>query len=651
MDLVTARRLLAAYAMLDGPDRHGAPHKGFFVPGGKQGGAAARAAGETDQGAGECAFHAVTGLLFRLTALTAAHGPDAPARLLDALALSFRASHDVDAVRTVQAFLETGRRPGEAAHTGEVLRALRSDAYGSQATPSHGGDDPCRAAPRCRCLPPTADPQPGQSPFPSSLGALASAISTIRSHLMRDPLLPGPVITGPSLGQQVERETVLISPADHAYALVVAGEGLRSGRGIPALLDDLRWHLTPSDAAWALWAHVHQEQPAEALDFLLVTHDGAPRRTRWAYRPRPRSQPDRDPVRLCRDRLPSVAPVPAHGEVLVAGAGEPVTIRAPAPGIVEVVAERAAGAPVRALVYAAATPATGSNRSAQCAAALVAARIAGAHRECAVVSVAPGRVRLDRGLGPEQETATAVGGAVLSRLLEGASQTPLLTARMDDDGPVVRLSPRNYRAYLRLRLPKSPLVLVPASSPVVRAIATVLYERLLALGLGHRVQRHGGGLFIDLGDGCHRELIADAGEVTSTGGLLLEAALLAYRTDPAGFDAYFQDRFGLPDDPHRAMTDILDEALEHEARVSRLAFLERKFAPVTGLGSADSGVLALVTDVLGKAGPGAIHINVLDDYYADQQQRVRALILLLRLPFRLMSLHYSTVTAEVFLRG
>ena len=59
----------------------------------------------------------------------------------------------------------------------------------------------------------------------------------------------------------------------------------------------------------------------------------------------------------------------------------------------------------------------------------------------------------------------------------------------------------------------------------------------------------------------------------------------------------------------------------------------------------------LVTDVLGKAGSGAIHIDVLDDYYADQQQRVRALILLLRLPFRLLSLHYSTARAEVFLRG
>ncbi|WP_333760847.1 hypothetical protein [Streptomyces sp. IBSBF 2390] len=642
MDLVTARRLLTAYAMLDGPD-------GLSVP---------DLLDAPDRPDHLCAprdraLRAVTGLLFRLTALTAAHGPGAPAKLLDALALSSHAAHDLDAVGTVGAFLETGRRPGEAAHTGEVLRALRRAAYGSPGTPGHGGDDP-RRAPGCPSPPLTADPRPGRTSLPPSLKTLASALSTIRSHrtrLIRDLPLPGPVITGPSLGQRVDLGTVLISPADHAYALVVAGARLPYGRSIPALLDGLRRYLTPSDAAWALWAHVHQLQPAAALDFLLVTHDGAPRRTRWAYRPGPGPQPGRDPVQLCRDRLPSVAPVPAHGEVLVAGAGEPVTVRAPAPGIVEVAAERATGAPVRALVYAARTPPTGSNRSARRAAALVAARITDAHRECAVLSVVPGRVRLDRGLGPEQETATAVGGAVLRRLLEEGAQAPLLTARMDDDGPIVRLTPRNYRAYLRLRLPASPLVLVPTASPLVRSIAAVLYARLLALGLGHRVQRYRGGLYIDLGDGRYWELIGDTGEATSTGGLLLEAALLTYRTDPARFDAYFQDHLGLSDDPHRAMTGILDAALDYEARRRRLATLEGKFAPFTGLASADPGVLALVTDVLGRAGSGAIHVDVLDDYYADQQQRVRALILLLRLPFRLLSLHYSTARAEVFLRG
>ncbi|WP_435613745.1 hypothetical protein, partial [Streptomyces sp. 1222.5] len=275
MDLVTARRLLTAYAMLDGPD-------GLSVPD------LLDAPGRPDH---LCAprdrvLRAVTGLLFRLTALTAAHGPGAPAKLLDALALSSDA-HDLDAVGTVEAFLETGGRPGEAAHTGEVLRALRRAAYGSPGTPGRGGDDP-RRAPGCPSPPLTADPQPGRTSLPPSLKTLASALSTIRSHrtrLIRDLPLPGPVITGPSLGQRVDLGTVLISPADHAYALVVAGARLPYGRSIPALLDGLRRYLTPSDAAWALWAHVHQLQPAAALDFLLVTHDGAPRRTRWAYRP------------------------------------------------------------------------------------------------------------------------------------------------------------------------------------------------------------------------------------------------------------------------------------------------------------------------------------------------------------------------------
>ncbi|MEU5538798.1 hypothetical protein [Streptomyces sp. NPDC020362] len=443
----------------------------------------------------------------------------------------------------------------------------------------------------------------------------------------------------------MDRRTILISPPDRGYAVVLAGERLRFARRIAALLHDLRPYLTPSDAAWALWAHIHQEQPGETLDFLLVTHDGAPQRMRWAYRPRP--HPGGDPVRLCRDRLPSVDPVPAHGEILVSGAGDPVTVRAAAPGIVEVVAERAAETPLRALVYSAqAAQPPDTRRLAQRAAGLVAAR-----RGRAVASVASGQVRLDRALGPDQETATAIGGAVLRRLLTGAPPVPLMAAQMDDDGPLVRLLPRDYRAFLQLRLPRSPLILIPRSSPLVRSIAAVLYDRLLALDLGHRVQRHGGGLFMDLGDGCFRELVGNVRSARNTGGLLLEAALLTYRTDPARFDAYFQDRFGQPGDPHRAITDILDEGRDHRETERRLAALERTFAPVTALESADPGVLALVQDVLAKADPGVIHINVLDDYYAAQQQRVRALTLLLRLPFRLLSLHYSTVTGHVFLHG
>ncbi|MFI9247487.1 hypothetical protein ACIGXF_34060 [Streptomyces sp. NPDC053086] len=670
MELVTARRLLAAYAMLDGHDRLRIPRGSSLTPGetrevaagpagetreltagpvGETQQVAAGPVGEPGAAAGpEHVLREVTGLLFRLTALTAAHGPDIPATLLDTLASSSGAPLADGAVQTVLSFLETGRRPGEAAHTGDVLRALRRRANGSQSPARRPDDDLCCAT-RDRDLPPGAAGTPsGPDPLPPSLKALAASLSTIRSRLPREPPLPGPVIAGPRIDRQVDRATVLISPPDRGYALLVAGERLRSARRIAALLHDLRPCLAPSDAAWVLWAHVHQEQPGEALDFLLVTHDGAPQTVRWAYRPWPHQ--GRDPIRLCRDRLPSVDPVPAHGQILVAGAGDPVTVRALARGIVEVVAERATAAPARALVYspASAQP-PGLSRSARRAADLVAARLVGAFRGWAVASVASGHVRLDRALGPEQETATAIGGAVLRRLLDGAPSVPLAAAQMDDDGPLVRLSPRDYRAYLRLRLPPSPLALVPGSSPLVRSIAAVLYDRLLTLDVGHRVQRHGAGLFIDLGDGCFRELVADARPARSTGGLLLEAALLTYRTDPARFDAYFQDRFGLPGDPHRAIADILDAGWDHQETARRLADLERTFAPVTGWESADPGVLALVRDVLAEAGPGVIHINVLDDFYAAQQERVRALALLLRLPFRLLSLHYSIARGDVFL--
>jgi hypothetical protein len=584
MDLVTARRFQAAYAGLGGRG-------------------------------------SLTEVLFRLAALTALHGPDAPRELLTALAAEPGA-----AVGTVRSFLATGGQAGHGA--GGLLRELLAH---RPAAPPYDIAHPPR--------------------LPPALESLRDLIVLTRARLPGGrPAAPGPVVgAGRPIEQPAGGSTILVSPPDRGYALVLARGRPRHVREIAALLHRLRPRLTPSEAAWALWAYIHHQRPPQPVDFLLVTHDlvthddshdDTALSLRWRYRPwagRP------DPLRLCRDRLPAVEPIHPGGEILLGGDDNLITVRAAAPTVTEVTVEHRAGRPVSALVCAAPSRHRPPALRRPAAQALT---LLGGYRGPAVTSIACGQVRLDRALGPEQETGVAIGAAVLGRLLAEQPTAPRITAPMDDDCALVRLSPRDYRAYLRLRLPRSPrspLHVVPRSSPLLYAIAAVLYGRLLALGLGERVQRHGGSLFIDLGNGALPELATETGGAARGGGLLLEAALLTYRTAPARFDACFRDRFGPSTDLHRAIADALDESGGHPAGTGPA----RRFAALTDLASADHRVRTLVDEVLADAAAGAVHLDVLDTYYTAQRQRVRELATLLRLPFRLLTLHFSTATGEV----
>ncbi|WP_189265324.1 hypothetical protein [Streptomyces fuscichromogenes] len=579
MDLVTARRFQAAYAGLGGRG-------------------------------------SLTEVLFRLAALTALHGPDAPRELLTALA-----AEPAAAVGTARSFLATGRPAAQG--TGGLVRELLAH---RPAAPPYDIVHPPR--------------------LPPALESLRDLIVLARARLPGGgPAGPGPVVgAGRPVEQPVGGSTILVSPPDRGYALVLARDRYGHAPELAALLHRLRPRLTPSEAAWALWAYIHHQRPPHPVDFLLVTHDDTALSLRWRYRPWPGRA---DPLGLCRDRLPAVAPIHPGGEILLGGDDNLVTVRAAAATITEVTVEHRTGRPVSALVCA--TPSRHHPPAPRRAAAR-ALTLLGGYRGPDVTSVACGQVRLDRALGPEQETGVAIGAAVLRRLLTAQRTAPLLTAPMDDDSAPVRLPPRDYRAYLRLRLPRSPrspLRVVPRSSPLLYAIAAVLYRRLLALGLGERVQRHGGSLFIDLGNGALPELVADTAAAARGGGLLLEAALLTYRTAPARFDAYLQDRFGLPVDLHRTIADALDESGGHLTGTGPAVGPAGSFAALTDLASPDPGVRTLVGQVLADAADGAVHLDVLDAYYTAQRQRVRELTTLLRLPFRLLTLHFSTATGEV----
>lgn len=264
-----------------------------------------------------------------------------------------------------------------------------------------------------------------------------------------------------------------------------------------------------------------------------------------------------------------------------------------------------------------------------------------------VRSVECGHIHLDRSLDIDQEAGARIGAAV-HRALSTRQPAPLLTPMMDDDHVLVRLRPTEYTAFLRRYFPDVPFSLIPESSPVIRAIAVTLYERLASGVLAKLLAMRGHNLFLRLGDGSVCELFEEfEGGSPVTGCVLFEAALLVYRTAPETFDAYVGQRVLGGEDVHSLVARILDTGESHDVKARRLATLYERFAAITNPASPDPGFSALVARVLADVPTGTVHLNILEDYYEVQQSKVRELLALLGLPFRLVTVFFNTQSGRV----
>jgi hypothetical protein len=133
--------------------------------------------------------------------------------------------------------------------------------------------------------------------------------------------------------------------------------------------------------------------------------------------------------------------------------------------------------------------------------------------------------------------------------------------------------------------------------------------------------------------------------------VLFESALLVYRTNPEAFDAYTVRRVPGEDDVHLAAARILDTREPHDAKARRLAGLYERFSAITDPADPDPGFSDLVARVLAEVPAGTAHLNVLEDYYEVQQSKVRELLAVLGLPFRLVTLFFNTQSGRVSIGG
>jgi hypothetical protein len=163
------------------------------------------------------------------------------------------------------------------------------------------------------------------------------------------------------------------------------------------------------------------------------------------------------------------------------------------------------------------------------------------------------------------------------------------------------------------------------------------------------LRERGRNLFLELANGNYCELFEGYGEDAVTGCVFFEVALLVYRSAPAQFDDYFRTRFGLDRGIHERACAILDGPETHDAKMIRLEDFYSTFAEVTDPHVVDPAMARLVTMVIANMGDGIAHLNVLEDYYESQQDKVRVMIEILQLPMKLVTIHFNAQTGRVVL--
>ncbi|MFI0350960.1 hypothetical protein [Actinomadura sp. 9N407] len=612
-----ARDLLAAYSPLDHPTTAQLPPETV-----------------------DAAFERV---LRRLAVLTFLHGPAVPADFLDALT-----AHDADVVDLAAAFLETGTWSGAGSGPSELQQELvhfsRIVDIGSLGLAAGAAEHALR---RLR----------GSQRLPDPLKMLSELVIVARSRLLqRGTRLPVPWLRP---GQAAESEpvpglTTAAPAASPDYWMVVRSQRRRLRRQHRAELGMLLEYLTPAEAALALWAHCHEQQAGTPVEMAVVQADGIGGVTvvSWNYQPLPdtgRSGAERDAIGRVAATLPTVTRLEAGAATTVCG--HRVAASGPAAAWVT---ETTAGTTAAIL----AAPDTTARPTLEL--------LAGRSRELLaawdgpdVVSVEAAHIHLDRELDLDQDAGAAIGAAALNLLAARQTRPPLLTPMMDDDHVQVRLTPAIYRQYLTSAFGSAPMHLICESSPIVRAIVVALHQRLRNSRLANRLQHRGGNLFLPLDDGSHCELFEDYSGTPITGCVFFEAALLIYRSDPARFDRYFNDRYRLDIGAHEHAAAIMSRCApspglagkrpRHDTTMAALAAYYRRFADVTDPHRPDPHITALVQKVLDEADPVFTHLNVLEDYYEVQQHRVRELLRLLNLPLRLITLHFNAVTGRMVL--
>jgi len=266
-----------------------------------------------------------------------------------------------------------------------------------------------------------------------------------------------------------------------------------------------------------------------------------------------------------------------------------------------------------------------------------------------VTSMECGHVHLDRDLDRDQRIGTVIGRALMAEIQTFQTEHVALVPMVDDDHVLVRLRPSAYRRHFAEWSGTEAFHLTPESSPIIRAIVVWLFTRLQQEA-GTAIIKRGLNLYLEHRL-VHCELFEDVEGRCDNGCVLFEVGLLTYRSAIGTFHDAFHGRFTLDMSIHAAVLSQFDRTdAPFDVVANDVQGMYRRFEELMNPFDPNGDWCALCDRVMAElsAAPRR-HINVLEDYYESQQEKVRRLIELLRLPFSLATVFFNSSTGRVTL--
>lgn len=268
------------------------------------------------------------------------------------------------------------------------------------------------------------------------------------------------------------------------------------------------------------------------------------------------------------------------------------------------------------------------------------------------LSIECGHIHADREMGPTQIRGLDLGANIVSELSRAAGSSNValsvdVAPMVDDDHVLNRFSFQRYRElFSEYGLSVGDLIL--ESSPLPRAVAhDVLRRAVERQGQGFTLNVVGRNLYLEAGD-MRVELIEDLEGEMRNGCILFEVGLVMYRaTRLAMAETYWKELGESQRDLHREMSERYDAAPDPLVRADIRRYYEKMYpdpwANVIATSTRTPFLDVYEHEMASREASETTTtvLNVLEDYYRPQQEKVQKLAQLLGIELPMRSVFFS----------
>ena len=257
-----------------------------------------------------------------------------------------------------------------------------------------------------------------------------------------------------------------------------------------------------------------------------------------------------------------------------------------------------------------------------------------------------GHLHLDRLPSKDQEIGIYLGSIVSDKLKDKYGVQPLLTPMYDDDHVLVKTRPKEYMKLFYYQINSKLISFIPESSPILKAICVALFIERVHKKMRNSLYLGGNNLYLRLDNTFTVELFENFHGACDVGCIFFESALLIYRSHIKEIDSLFIKYFPYAMNIHENIHSIWNnENQTHDEKVEKIRNYYNNFSKVTNPHKPNVDFIEELIEIIKITNHA--HVNVLEDYYEVQQQKVRIFLEAIAVNIRLYSIHFNRFTGRV----